>query len=68
MPLFLLPMEAIIWDRFYHVILSTDAAFLKFITELNLHHELFWQETKTGFYGVGCYHWISYNGAFFVLV
>ncbi len=45
--------QDIIWDRFYHVILSTDTLLLEFITELNSQHKLFWQETKVGFYGEG---------------
>lgn len=42
-----------IWDRFYHVILSTDTELLKFIDELGLRDELFWRDTKAGFYGEG---------------
>ena len=42
-----------IWDRFYHVILSTDTEMLKFISELGLQDELFWRDTKSGFYGEG---------------
>lgn len=45
--------QDIIWDRFYHVFLSTDSLLVDFVTELDLHHELFWQETKVGFYGEG---------------
>jgi protoporphyrinogen oxidase len=45
--------QDIIWDRFYHVILSTDTLLLEFIAELNLQHKLFWQETNVGFYGEG---------------
>ena len=39
------------WDRFYHVILSTDAHLLDFIRDIGLENELFWRETKSGFYG-----------------
>jgi len=42
----------IIWDRFYHVILSTDIPLLEFIADLNLQQQIFWQETKTGFYSL----------------
>jgi len=42
-----------IWDRFYHVILSTDTEMLEFISELGLQDELFWRNTKSGFYGEG---------------
>ncbi|HSG99970.1 MAG TPA: NAD(P)/FAD-dependent oxidoreductase [candidate division Zixibacteria bacterium] len=41
------------WDRFYHVILSTDAPLLGFIDELGLTNQLFWRDTKVGFYGDG---------------
>ena len=39
------------WDRFYHVILSTDAHLLDFIRDIGLEDDLFWKETKSGFYG-----------------
>jgi protoporphyrinogen oxidase len=45
--------QDLIWDRFYHVFLSADSLLVEFVTELNLHSELFWQETKVGFYGDG---------------
>lgn len=45
--------EDVAWDRFYHVILSTDSIMLEFIRELGLEDELFWQQTKSGFYGDG---------------
>ncbi|CAB5115193.1 Phytoene desaturase (EC [Olavius algarvensis associated proteobacterium Delta 3] len=41
------------WDRFYHVILSTDTVMLDFIREIGLENQLFWQDTKSGFYGDG---------------
>jgi protoporphyrinogen oxidase len=41
------------WDRFYHVILSTDRVLLDFLHELNLDRKIIWRETKTGFYGKG---------------
>jgi len=41
------------WDRFYHVILSTDTVMLDFIKEIGLEDQLFWRETKSGFYGDG---------------
>ena len=43
----------ITWDRFYHVILSTDTVMLDFIKELGLEDQLFWRETKSGFFGDG---------------
>ena len=45
--------EDVVWDRFYHVILSTDAAMRTFISDLDLDTELFWRETRTGFFGEG---------------
>ena len=41
------------WDRFYHVILSTDAAMLDLVHALGLANSLFWRETRSGFYGDG---------------
>ncbi len=43
--------QDVIWDRYYHVILSTDTVILKFIHELGLSDRLFWRDTRTGFYG-----------------
>ena len=45
--------NGITWDRFYHVILSTDTVMLDFINELGLEDQLFWRETKSGFFGDG---------------
>ncbi len=45
--------EDITWDKFYHVILSTDTHTLDFIDELGLTDQLFWRDTKSGFYGNG---------------
>ena len=45
--------EDVTWDRFYHVLLSTDTVMLDFIRELKLEDQLFWQETRSGFYGQG---------------
>lgn len=42
--------QDLIWDRFYHVILSTDTSLLEFLTELQLQQEIFWRATKSGFY------------------
>lgn len=41
------------WDRYYHVVLSTDTEMLQLLKELGLDRELFWRETRTGFYGNG---------------
>ncbi len=45
--------QDIIWDRFYHVILSNDLYLLDFINELGLQDELFWKVTKSGFFNDG---------------
>lgn len=45
--------QDVVWDRFYHVILSTDAPLRAFLAELHLQEDIFWRETKTGFYGRG---------------
>ena len=45
--------DGITWDRFYHVVLSTDSHLMGFLRELGLGDELFWQKTKSGFYGDG---------------
>jgi protoporphyrinogen oxidase len=45
--------ENVVWDRFYHVILSTDSRMLEFMHDLGLDHELFWRDTRSGFYGRG---------------
>ena len=45
--------QDVIWDRFYHVMLSTDTVMLEFVQELGLAPELFWCGTKSGFYGDG---------------
>jgi protoporphyrinogen oxidase len=41
------------WDRFYHVILSTDKELLEFIKEIGLSLDVRFRETKTGFYTDG---------------
>lgn len=43
--------QDVICDRFYHVILSTDINLLNLIKYLDLESELFWRDTKSGFYG-----------------
>lgn len=47
------------WDRFYHVILSTDQGLLKFIDEIGLSPDVHFRETKTGFYTDGQLHSMS---------
>ena len=47
------------WDKFYHCILTSDAALLQLIGDLGLSDELHWTETKTGFYVDGKLHSMS---------
>jgi protoporphyrinogen oxidase len=47
------------WDRFYHVILSSDSHLLALIHELGLSEELRWGYTRTGFYTDGAFHSLS---------
>lgn len=46
-------LPGINWDRFYHVILSTDKELLEFINEIGLSFDVRFRETKTGFYTDG---------------
>jgi protoporphyrinogen oxidase len=41
------------WDRFYHVVLSTDSVLIDFLEELGLTPELRFTETRSGFFGNG---------------
>ncbi len=45
--------EGVTWDRFYHVVLSTDEKLVDLISDLGLGDEFFWRETRSGFYGDG---------------
>lgn len=47
------------WDRYYHVILSTDRELLRFLDELGLSLDIRFRETKTGFYTDGELHSMS---------
>jgi protoporphyrinogen oxidase len=47
------------WDRFYHVILSTDKDLLDFIDEIGLSLDVQFRETKTGFYTDGQFYSMS---------
>lgn len=40
----------VVWDRHYHVILSSDDHLRSLLRELNLEGELRWQKARTGFY------------------
>ncbi len=45
--------EDVCWDRFYHVVLSTDAPLQDFLGQIGVADKVFWRETKAGFYGKG---------------
>ncbi|TKB23967.1 NAD(P)/FAD-dependent oxidoreductase [Desulfopila sp. IMCC35006] len=47
------------WDRYYHVILSTDSELLSFIDEIGLSLDVHFTETKTGFFTNGELHSMS---------
>jgi protoporphyrinogen oxidase len=46
-------IENITWDKFYHVILMSDAFTLKILGEIGLNDKMNWVKTKTGFYTDG---------------
>ena len=52
-------LPGIQWDRFYHVILSTDTELLDFIDEIGLSSDVQFRETKTGFYTDGQFYSMS---------
>lgn len=39
------------WDRFYHVVLSTDRVLIDFVSDLGLDTELVFTKTQSGFFG-----------------
>jgi protoporphyrinogen oxidase len=47
------------WDRFYHVILPSDAHLLGFLRDIGLKDELRWKRTLTGFYVDRAFHSMS---------
>jgi protoporphyrinogen oxidase len=57
-------MPGFIWDRFYHVILSTDDELLRFVDEIGLSLDVYFAETKTGFYTDGQLHSMSSTSEF----
>ena len=57
-------LPGIRWDRFYHVILSTDKVLLEFLDEIGLSLDAYWRETKTGFYTDGQLHSLSSTAEF----
>jgi protoporphyrinogen oxidase len=52
-------MPGLRWDRYYHVILSTDTQLLSFLDEIGLSPQVNFKETKTGFYTDGRLHSMS---------
>ncbi len=51
----------VIWDRHYHVTLSSDTALRELLRELDLEREMQWVKASTGFYIDGALH--SFSGA-----
>lgn len=47
------------WDRFYHVMLESDAHLGGLLDELGLRDEVLWHTTRTGFYSDGRFHSMS---------
>jgi protoporphyrinogen oxidase len=48
-----------VWDRFYHVILPSDAALVEFVRRLGLGDRLRWRPARTGFYVDRAFHPLS---------
>lgn len=46
-------MDGVTWDKFYHVILTSDLNTREIIKEIGLEDKLKWVETKTGFFSDG---------------
>lgn len=53
-----------IWDRFYHVILPSDAPLIRFLHEIGLGEELRWVATRTGYYVDHHFYGLSNNVEF----
>lgn len=45
--------QDVICDRYYHVILPADDLMIEFLGQLGLESQLFWKESKSGFFGNG---------------
>jgi len=52
------------WDKFYHVILTSDHSLLSLLDECGLSSELRWGQTKTGFYSRDGLHSVSDTSEF----
>jgi protoporphyrinogen oxidase len=50
-----------VWDRFYHVILPSDAHLIGFLRDLGLADSLRWSPTQTGYYVDRQFHSLSTN-------
>jgi protoporphyrinogen oxidase len=49
----------VVWDRHYHVILSSDGHLRRLLAELGLERDIRWVETRTGFYTDGRFYSMS---------
>ena len=49
----------IVWDRYYHVTLLSDAHLRKLLAELGLDDEIEWAQTRTGVFAQGRMHSVS---------
>lgn len=52
-------IEDVVWDRFYHVMLSSDEAILELLADLELDGEVRWESTRTGVLTDGQLHSVS---------
>ncbi|NJO12645.1 MAG: NAD(P)/FAD-dependent oxidoreductase, partial [Gammaproteobacteria bacterium] len=53
-----------VWDRYYHVILPSDAPLIRFINDIGLGADLRWAATKTGYYVDHQFYGLSNNAEF----
>lgn len=53
-----------IWDRFYHVILPSDAPLIRFVNDIGLGADLRWAATRTGYYVDHQFYGLSNNVEF----
>ncbi len=49
----------VVWDRHYHVTLSSDSRLRGLLADLDLEKEMRWVHTRTGFYSGGRFHSMS---------
>jgi protoporphyrinogen oxidase len=52
-------LPGLVWDRYYHVILSTDVDLLDFLDDIGLSLDVQFKQTKTGFFTDGRLHSMS---------